>query len=92
MNKQWWMDVAEVLDSLRLVPRFLIIGFALFAVNQIAEMNDWYRTLPSAERAVEASGYAFAVIGVIVGLFTKSLDYYFKTGRKWNASDSDEGS
>ena len=92
MNKQLWLDLAESVDALRLVPRILILGFAIFAIDQISEMLDWYQGLPAAERAVEASGFAFLVIGTIAGLFTKSMDYYFKTGRKWNAPNSDQDS
>lgn len=82
--KQRWLDIAEVLDALRIVPRLLILGFAMFAMDQIASLLDWYQALPAAERAMEASGFAFLTIGAITGLFTKALDYYFKTGRRWD--------
>lgn len=73
MNKQKWLDIAEVLDAHRIFPKLSMS----FAWTCAAYVGYWYMTLP--DPTSEQS--AFAV--VVAGALAKSQDYYFQGGRKW---------
>lgn len=77
------LAVAEMIDALRVVPRILIISFGAFAIGTVWDLLDWYQHLPGEERGVEASGFAFACVTAIAGLFTQALKLYQETGRRW---------
>lgn len=72
-----------MIDAFRVIPRVLILGFAWFVISVVWFLLGWYTTLPAGERAIEASGFAFGVISVVVGLFTQALKLYQETGRQW---------
>lgn len=91
MDKQKWLDRAEVFDSWRIMPRILVISFALFTICVVAETLEWYKMLPVQERAIEASGFAFGVITSISGLLTAVIKIYQSTGRKWAAGKDEDG-
>ena len=88
MNKATWLDVAEVLDALRVFPRLILFSafcftswyawFALsLAVNVVAGASD----------ASVATAIVGGVIGVTVpfvgSMFAKVVDVYLNTGRDW---------
>ena len=90
MNKRRWLDIAEVVDAWRVVPRILVFSFTIFTICVVADLLEWYKALPGTERQLEASGFAFGVITAISGLLTAVIKIYQSTGRKWSAGD-DEG-
>ena len=84
MNKQEWLDIAETIDALRVVPRLLMVGYCGFVLWLTNRLLTWYMTLPQAERGLEAAGLAGTIFTVITGLATVFLNAYLKSGRKWN--------
>jgi hypothetical protein len=90
VNKQKWLDMAEVIDAWRVVPRGLVITFVAFTVCVVTSLLSWYMDLPSQERVLEASGFAFGVIGSVTGLLTLTIKTYQSTGRKWEDSEKNE--
>jgi hypothetical protein len=86
-NKQTWLDMAEVIDAWRVVPRGLIVTFVTFTVCIVSNLLAWYMDLPAAERVMEASGFAFGVITAITGLLTAAIKIYVSTGRNWDDSE-----
>ena len=73
MTKQRWLDVAEVLDAFRGVPRLslaLAWGCSIY-------VGWWYMGLesPMTEQSVFA--------GLVATALAKTQDYYNQGGRKW---------
>ena len=91
MDKQKWLDRAEIFDAFRVMPRILVISFAFFTVWVVADTLEWYKMLPVSERAMEASGFAFGVITSVSGLLTAVIKIYQSTGRKWSDKNDDGG-
>ena len=85
MDKQKWLDWAEVFDSLRIVPRVFLFGFWTTTFIFIFYFSYWYFHFPANERGYEESG---AMTGIILGLlkFGKDIwDTYAQNGRDWNS-------
>lgn len=83
INKIPWLHAAEVFDSWRVVPRFLI-GILLWWTIVITDRTlGWYMHLPSAERTLEASGLAGVIVTGVTGLFTVVFKIYSSSGRDW---------
>lgn len=81
--KQNWLAVAEVIDALRLFPRVVLLGYLLWMGYVVDRSLSWYYHLAAADRRLEASGFCFAVIGVVTGLSPFIYKIYAKGGRKW---------
>ena len=83
MNKQKWLDWAEITDAWRIVPRIVLFGYCIWTTKVVWTVLDWYMALPPAERSLEASGLAGATITAVTGLMTLAVNFYLKTGRSW---------
>ena len=68
--KGWFLDVAEVIDALRVFPRVYLGFFLLF----IWDLHQWYTTV-----AGNPDIYANLVFGSISAL----TGFYMGSGRKW---------
>lgn len=73
MDKQKWLNWAEVLDSYRIVPRLLLCGYAYLVYKVVL----WYMgvPVPSVEHA--------ALVTAVVGIIAPVAGMYFNSGRKW---------
>ena len=72
-KKEWWLDLAEVADALRLWPRIMLSLVAIF----LWDVHSWYTAI--AEVGIGSDVYANLVwtgVGVI-------LIKYMETGRRW---------
>jgi len=83
MNKQAWLDAAEIVDAWRVVPRALLFAYCIWVWNVVGDTLNWYQHLPAAERTLEASGLAGAVITAVLGLATWVFKIYSDGGRDW---------
>lgn len=70
LAKQWFLDVAEIIDALRVFPRLYLGFFLIF----IWDLHQWYTTVAAAP-----DFYANLVFGSISAL----TGFYMGTGRKW---------
>lgn len=86
MNKQQYLDTAEMVDALRLIPRFLLIGYCFFVLWLTDRLLTWYMALPAAERGIETGGFAGGVFTAATGLATIFVNTYLNSGRKWNGT------
>jgi hypothetical protein len=89
MDKQFWLDLAELIDAYRLMPRAILIASLGFAGWYIYEISIWYMAIPAADRTMEATGLASITIPAVFGLAGKMVDWYLKTGRSWSKKDSE---
>ena len=89
MDKQFWLNLAELVDAFRLMPRGILIASLGFAGWYIYEITIWYMGLPMEARTMEATGLASITIPAVFGLAGKMVDWYLKTGRKWTIIKDD---
>lgn len=72
-SKQTWMDVAELLDALRVFPR-AFVGVYMFGCGMVV---NWAIGLPDI--STQQAGF----ISVMSGTFPFVLNFYMQTGRQW---------
>lgn len=89
MDKQRYLDFAQVFDQWRVVPRFVLFGYGWWVAHVTDSTLTWYMHLPSAERTLEASGLAGAIITAVTGLFPWIYKVYANTGNVWTAPTTD---
>ena len=73
MDKQSFLNVSEVVDSFRIVPRVL-----LFAISALVwHVVNWFMALtdPTTQQAT--------FVTIIVGIIPAIIGLYQSTGRKW---------
>lgn len=68
------LAASEVFDALRVVPRLILIGYAVMMWIVI----DWYMALeaPTTQHA--------ALVTAVVGVCAPIAGFYQSTGRKWS--------
>jgi len=88
-NKEKWLNVAEVFDAYRIIPRAILIAVLCFAGFYIYDISIWYMGLPAVERTGEVSAFAGVTIPALFGLAGKMIDWYLKTGRSWTIKKDD---
>ena len=72
-NKKVWMDVAELIDAMRVFPR-IFVGVYMFGCGAVV---NWAIGLPDI--STQQAGF----ISVMSGTFPFVLNFYMQTGRQW---------
>lgn len=83
--KAAWMDVAEVIDTLRIVPRIVLFGYAWWAGAVTLWLVKWYEHLPAVERTNQVTAFVTIVLPGIFGLAALVYKIYSYGGRAWDA-------
>lgn len=83
LAKQSFMHVAEVIDGWRVFPRLFLAACLIWTMDITHILLAWYTKLPSAERSLEASGFASIVFLAVFGYLKMVFDVYVKSGRDW---------
>lgn len=92
MNKQAWLDRAEIIDSVRLFPRLLLLSafvflcwYSWYALQTIICLAGQMSELSQGAQIVQAvaSGVIAVTVPMIGSMFSKVADLYLNTGRKW---------
>jgi hypothetical protein len=86
MNKQKFLDIAETIDSLRLVPRIILFGWGYFTALLCYQTLHWYYSEPATARGLEESGMVTGVVGLLTGFWYKIYQEYGSRGRDWDAN------
>lgn len=86
--KAAWMDAAEVIDTLRVVPRIVLFGYAWWAGAVTNWLVKWYEHLPAAERTNQVTAFVTIVLPGIFALATWVYKIYSDGGRAWDAPAS----
>ena len=68
MDKNKWLNLAEVLDAYRIIPRGVLVAVLWFAGYYIVTITMWYMGLPTIERTAEVSAFAGLTIPAVFGL------------------------
>jgi hypothetical protein len=88
VNKTKFLDVAQVFDTWRVVPRAVLFGYAWWVMHVTDNTLSWYQHLPSAERTLEASGLAGAIITAITGMAVWVYRIYADTATDWSPAST----
>lgn len=83
-SKAKWMDLAEVIDALRIFPRLLVGTYFATAVWVVAYLTTWYCHVAPAERTVEVTAFFAMLTGGLFGLSTYLFKLYADGGRDWD--------
>lgn len=74
--KSLLLDIAEIVDSFRTFPRFVIAAFAYLTWDTW----QWYTHLPLAERTMDVTTFTGAVFGMAAAV----TGLYLQGGRDWD--------
>ncbi len=88
MEKQKWLNISEIFDAYRVIPRIVLMMVLCFAGIYIWSITEWYMLLPEVERTAEVSAFAGLTIPAVFGLAGKVIDWYLKTGRTWDKKEN----
>lgn len=85
MDKQEWLDIAEVIDAYRVVPKLILVllfsGYVWFAVDTYEWIRSIYETKGTIPGTVTA--YAAGTLSALGGVLGLVIGKYFDGGRKW---------
>jgi len=85
MDKQKWLDLAEVVDAHRFVPKLILIlaftGYGMLTYDTYF----WVKGIYAETKDIPASVAMFAggVVSSLGGVLTMLVNKYFEGGRKW---------
>jgi hypothetical protein len=81
--KQFWLDLAEVLDAQRVFPRAYLTLVSLWYIHTTDVIVRWYLELPADQRTTIVNTFVLGVLGASSGLVGYSYRVYAKGGRDW---------
>lgn len=94
MNKQKWLNFAEILDATRVMPRVMLLLFLGLYVALAMGSWGWFLALDPTLYSDISFGlmiaYPTTLLTAIGGMITKVFLEYMKTGRKWQDKDEIE--
>ncbi len=76
-KKKLVLTIAELIDAFRLVPRLVLVGYALLVWSVVS----WYMGLP------DPSTQHAALVTIVVGIIAPIVGLYQSSGRKWTNKD-----
>jgi len=81
INLKKWLNIAEILDAFRVIPRIMLASFFGFYIWYIVHTTHWYFSL--VETGVTDTAFVTGTITALGGMFTFFLNAYLQSGRKW---------
>ena len=84
MNRERWLDYAEIADALRVFPRFLVSWYMAILTWAVVYQTWWYAHLAPAARTVEVTAFYGMETGGLFGLAAYIFKIYTDGGRDWS--------
>lgn len=81
--KTVWLHVAEVLDAVRLFPRLLICGYAMFVYRVVMKILDWFCAQPLTQSTTIVAIVISTLAGIVTGFAPWIFKIYIAGGRDW---------
>lgn len=81
--RHFWLDVAEVIDALRVFPRVVLLAFGGLLGYTIVDVLHWYMRVPAAERSTQVTAVIGIIIPALTGLASWVFKIYIAGGRSW---------
>lgn len=85
--KPFWLDLAEVIDSLRVFPRLFALAYLCLLIWLTVYLPERYFALPPQDRTASVTAFATAVLTAAYGAFPFVLKIYTAGGRNWGPPD-----
>jgi len=81
-----WIRFAARLDALRIIPRFLVIGYYAFFMNFSYYLAEWFMAfewgaVENQAVALAVAGFPVGILGVMTGVLGTLTNNYFRTGK-----------
>ena len=86
MNKQTWLDGAEVFDSWRVVPRAIVFIYLAFLLWLTVYFAVKFFDITAAERTTQLTAFASLLLTGAYGAFGWIFKIYTAGGRDWDAA------
>jgi len=83
VTKQTWLNVAEVVDHLRIFPRLVLLAYATYVYNITFFVLHWYATQPKEARGIEESSVVGIVITAVTGFAPWIFRIYADSATDW---------
>lgn len=84
MTKQIWIQIAEVVDHLRIFPRLVLIAYGLYVYQVTFFVLYWYANQPKEARGVEESAVVGVVITAVTGFAPMIYRIYSDSATDWS--------
>lgn len=83
--KAFWIDLAEVIDSLRIFPRLIVGAYLWLLIWVTWYFAHMYFSLLPADRTVQLTAFASVVLTAAFGALPFIVKIYMDNGRDWDA-------
>ena len=87
MNKEEWLDTAEIIDAFRVMPKLIIIILVLLYSLLSWDVWVWFKgfeTLAYGEfHLASIFGFPGLILTGLGAMLTKVITLYLETGRSW---------
>lgn len=90
--KQGWLDIAELVDSFRLIPRSILLLYGYWMVYITDNLVHWYEYLPPIERTTQVTAVIGLIVPAVFGLAVWVYRIYTEGGRSWETGTPPNGS
>jgi hypothetical protein len=85
--------LADRVDALRIIPRFLVIFYYAFFARFSFYLADWFMaydfaTIQNQAVALAIAGFPVGILGVMTGVLATLSNNYFRTGRSAGPPDN----
>lgn len=87
-NKEHWIQLAEVFDSLRIFPRAVLIAYGFFVYQVVMQILHWYFSEPALSRGTEETSMVIGVTGFVSTIGGYVFKVYTENGRNWNEANA----
>jgi len=84
VTKQTWLQIAEVVDHLRIFPRLVLTSYALYVYHVTFFVLHWYATQPKEARGIEESSVVGVVITAVTGFAPWIFRIYADSATDWS--------
>lgn len=84
MTKQTWIQIAEVVDHLRIFPRLVLIAYGLYVYQVTFFILVWYSNQPKDARGVEESAVVGVVVTAVTGFAPLIYRIYSDSATDWS--------
>lgn len=78
------LDLAEVIDSLRVFPRIIIFAYLSLFIWAVVYFGVEYFHLPPEQRTVQMTAFSSVLLGTMAGAFPFVMKIYMDNGRDWD--------
>lgn len=85
MDKQTWLNIAEIIDAHRFMPKMILVlafvGYGMLTYDTYFWVKEIYEQTKGIPTSVAL--FAGGVVSSLGGVLTLLVNKYFEGGRKW---------